>query len=583
MLIDDQLIDKDQVQKDFSSIFRQNVIEQAASMLLQHVTLNQNVYRLAKNSNGNALDEYHYSSNSVQKKKKDFRRTNKCYSWLSKFPSIDDESFHKSSHRKKSSDAPSKLPPNQMTLSTNAVPNDVDRQTEAFSQPFIMVHKKRFRREDFLSTMQNCIQPPYSQNHFYALDQVNMLKLQRSFRFVREKPVNFKRKYSDHEIDFHCSEMEINQRSPFEQSLPKTADHISINKYHQQSISPSVFDNQLEADSNIEKQKPEESHVILSRLEKILDLCGELRTIAKDVELHLNEHSISKTTSIEINEHDQQKELDSEQTVIDIYKELEQRPAASLEDAQKRNTPPQYQSTHDTLSMRSESDKSIQLMQSESFKTKSPSAKLSQAKLRSPAEDICSCFLKSFLEKENCQLTSDEQEYLNELTRAYILGREQLLQEQQEAKNKAVTSVSENLCAEESEEHSSSIYDTNNNNQLIEPSSILLQTTTSMLQSTYDNQPLLSTPSEVISLKHEVFLQEPIAMKTISVLPGIGKTYAEQLEECGFSTVRRLLGFYLMIKDDQHFVIWLNSKAGISLHSAWLCTYALRSWCQTHL
>ena len=95
MFIDDQLIDKDQVQKNFSSRFRQNVIEQAASMLLQHVTLNQNVYCVAQNSNGNAFDENNYSSNSVQKKKKDFRRTKKCYSWLSKFPSIDNESFHK--------------------------------------------------------------------------------------------------------------------------------------------------------------------------------------------------------------------------------------------------------------------------------------------------------------------------------------------------------------------------------------------------------------------------------------------------------------------------------------------------------
>lgn len=152
-----------------------------------------------------------------------------------------------------------------------------------------------------------------------------------------------------------------------------------------------------------------------------------------------------------------------------------------------------------------------------------------------------------------------------------------------QAKNQAQTSTSENLCGEQSEEHSSSIYDTNNNNQFTEPSSLLLETITSTLQSTDDNQPSLATPSEVISLKHEVFLQEPIAMKTINVLPGIGKKYAEQLEECGFSTVRRLLGFYLMIKNDQHFVIWLNSEVGISLHSAWLCTNALRSWCQTHL
>ncbi len=89
--------------------------------------------------------------------------------------------------------------------------------------------------------------------------------------------------------------------------------------------------------------------------------------------------------------------------------------------------------------------------------------------------------------------------------------------------------------------------------------------------------------SEIISNKHRTFFNEPIAMKPVNVLPGIGTKYAQQLSECGFLTVRRLLGFYLMIKDDQHFVIWLNNKAGISIHSAWLCTNTLRTWCQTHL
>ncbi len=87
----------------------------------------------------------------------------------------------------------------------------------------------------------------------------------------------------------------------------------------------------------------------------------------------------------------------------------------------------------------------------------------------------------------------------------------------------------------------------------------------------------------MITVKHQVFINEPIAMKTTNVLPGIGPKYAQQLAECGFSTVRRLLGFYLMIKDDQNFVNWLNNKPQISLHSAWSCTNALRAWCQAHL
>jgi hypothetical protein len=107
----------------------------------------------------------------------------------------------------------------------------------------------------------------------------------------------------------------------------------------------------------------------------------------------------------------------------------------------------------------------------------------------------------------------------------------------------------------------------------VNPSSILF----------YNNPQQSSIPSEVTSIKHKMFFNEPILMKTTNILPGIGTKYAQQLAECGFLTVRRLLGFYLMIKDDQHFVIWLNNKAGISIHSAWLCTNTLRTWCQTHL
>jgi len=91
------------------------------------------------------------------------------------------------------------------------------------------------------------------------------------------------------------------------------------------------------------------------------------------------------------------------------------------------------------------------------------------------------------------------------------------------------------------------------------------------------------SPSGTTSVKYQIFMNEPIAMKSTNALPGIGIKYAQQLADCGFSTVRRLLGFYLMIKDDQQFVIWLNNNAQITIHSAWLCTNALRAWCQAHL
>jgi len=170
-----------------------------------------------------------------------------------------------------------------------------------------MVHKKRLRRDYFLSTMQNCIQSPYSQNHFYAFDQTNLLKLQRNLRSIdtdnaHYHPTNYfpsKRKYSEdyhNETECICSETQLNRTSPSKKHLPsspKTADHISINKYHNEQ-KPDI-------DQSIEEQK---SHKVLSRLEKILNLCGELRSLANDVEIHLNEQSIPKPTSSEINDQD---------------------------------------------------------------------------------------------------------------------------------------------------------------------------------------------------------------------------------------------------------------------------------------
>ena len=138
-----------------------------------------------------------------------------------------------------------------------------------------------------------------------------------------------------------------------------------------------------------------------------------------------------------------------------------------------------------------------------------------------------------------------------------------------------------------------------NNNQTItspSPSSILLYNDSEKLQDhlshtalksnvstiLFDQQPSIVS-SGMITAKHQLFINEPIAMKTTTALPGIGTKYAQQLAECGFSTVRRLLGFYLMIKDDQTFVSWLNNRPQLSVHSAWLCTNALRAWCQGHL
>ncbi len=73
MFLDDQSKSDDHIHL-LSSTLKQNIIKQAASMLLQHLTFQKNFYHLTQNNNTNAFDEHHH-----------IRRTNKCNSWLSKF------------------------------------------------------------------------------------------------------------------------------------------------------------------------------------------------------------------------------------------------------------------------------------------------------------------------------------------------------------------------------------------------------------------------------------------------------------------------------------------------------------------
>ena len=199
--------------------------------------------------------------------------------------------------------------------------------------------------------MQNCVQPPFSPNHFYAFDQFNLLKLQQT------NYSNAKRKYSD--LYDHDEPEYISTEDDFDQTPPpspplrnqitsplKTADHIRIDKYHDQIETPVAVD-----------EKPE-SEIILLRLEKILNLCGELRSLASDIENHLHE---KQPNSSEIHEKSPVKKNESEQTLIDIYKELEYQ--QTIKDIEEKNAPPPYQTANDdTLSIHSESIKSHPLM-----------------------------------------------------------------------------------------------------------------------------------------------------------------------------------------------------------------------------
>ena len=219
-----------------------------------------------------------------------------------------------------------------------------------------LVHKKRLRRDRFLSNLQHCLQPPYSANHFYAFDQINLLKLQRNLEhencppsILPTTPSFLKRKYSDENVT--RSDRHQERASPFKRSSPQTADHVSLNRYAQRELvdEPDVDNEKTDASLN------PTSAVILSRLEKILNLCGELRSLAKDVEQQVNsvatvpEQTVSKETLPMVNDNDRS---NSEQTLIDIYKELET----------QQTSPPSYQPTNEMSSLHSDAHESHALL-----------------------------------------------------------------------------------------------------------------------------------------------------------------------------------------------------------------------------
>ena len=184
---------------------------------------------------------------------------------------------------------------------------------------------------------------------------------------------HLKRKYplTDTTADCDCSDTQLNQTSPRKKpmasppdgSRPRTADHASPNKYPREDRSPSLthqaIDPISEKELNQEKTEPSDqptSQNILFRLEKILNLCGELRSLAKDVEQHVN--AVTPT-----HEQTTEKELaksDSEAAIIDIYQELNMQPT-NQENAEK-NAPPPYTNTNDGDSVHSDSHQSHPLM-----------------------------------------------------------------------------------------------------------------------------------------------------------------------------------------------------------------------------
>ena len=123
-------------------------------------------------------------------------------------------------------------------------------------------------------------------------------------------------------------------------------------------MDPIVSEKGLDQERTASSDQPT-SQNILFRLEKILNLCGELRSLAKDVEQHVNAVTPSHDQPTEHVDTQAENE-ESEAAIIDIDQELNMQPMN--QESEERNDPPAYTGNADEDSVRSDSHQSHQLM-----------------------------------------------------------------------------------------------------------------------------------------------------------------------------------------------------------------------------
>ncbi|XP_074503356.1 barrier-to-autointegration factor B-like [Sebastes fasciatus] len=84
--------------------------------------------------------------------------------------------------------------------------------------------------------------------------------------------------------------------------------------------------------------------------------------------------------------------------------------------------------------------------------------------------------------------------------------------------------------------------------------------------------------------KHREFVREPMGNKSVTFLPGIGKTLGRRLEQQGFDKACVVLGEFLLLKQDcEMFTEWLKDATCSNSREAGLCYDCLREWCDNFL
>ncbi|XP_074503357.1 barrier-to-autointegration factor-like [Sebastes fasciatus] len=86
------------------------------------------------------------------------------------------------------------------------------------------------------------------------------------------------------------------------------------------------------------------------------------------------------------------------------------------------------------------------------------------------------------------------------------------------------------------------------------------------------------------SLKHLLFVGEPMGNKSVRSLPGIGMILGRRLEQQDFDKADAVLGQFLNLKKDRkRFTKWLKVASGADSRQAGSCDQCLREWCVNNL
>ncbi|XP_046351350.2 barrier-to-autointegration factor B-like [Haliotis rufescens] len=86
------------------------------------------------------------------------------------------------------------------------------------------------------------------------------------------------------------------------------------------------------------------------------------------------------------------------------------------------------------------------------------------------------------------------------------------------------------------------------------------------------------------SAKHRNFVSEPMGIKPVTELAGIGDVLGGRLREAGFDKAYVVLGQFLVLKKDEElFQEWLKETCSANAKHCRDCYTCLKVWCDSFL